>query len=76
MTGPLERDRGCVQSISYSYNGAFIVSMDRLVTKALVLGDFGFAVTLCLSAERYADAILLAVEGGAELLNNTQKAYF
>ena len=76
MTGPLERDRGCVQSISYSYNGAFIVSMDRLVTKALVLGDFGFAVTLCLSAERYADAILLAVKGGPELLNNTQKAYF
>ena len=50
--------------------------VDCLVAKALVLGDFGSAVSLCLSAERYADAILLAVEGGAELLNNTQKAYF
>ena len=50
--------------------------VDRLVTKALVLGDFSSAVSLCLSAEQYADAILLAVEGGTELLNNTQKAYF
>ena len=50
--------------------------MDRLVTKSLVLGDFGSAVSLCLPAERYAGAILLTVKGGPELLNNTQKAYF
>ncbi|KAF9460284.1 hypothetical protein BDZ94DRAFT_1223438 [Collybia nuda] len=49
---------------------------DRLVTKALVLGDFESAVTLCLSSERYADAILLAVRGGSDLLQRTQKAYF
>ena len=49
---------------------------DRLVTKALVLGDFESAVSLCLSTERYADAILLAVKGGPELLRKTQKAYF
>lgn len=49
---------------------------DRLVTKALVLGDFESAVSLCLSCERYADAILLAVRGGSELLQKTQKAYF
>lgn len=49
---------------------------DRLVTKALVLGDFESAVSLCLSSERYADAILLAVRGGPELLKRTQKAYF
>ncbi|EIN09101.1 WD40 repeat-like protein [Punctularia strigosozonata HHB-11173 SS5] len=49
---------------------------DRLVTKALVLGDFESAVTLCLSVERFADAILLAVKGGPELLAKTQKAYF
>ena len=34
---------------------------DRLVTKALVLGDFGGAISLCLSTEWYANAILLAV---------------
>jgi protein transport protein SEC31 len=49
---------------------------DRLVTKALVVGDFESAVSLCLSVERFADAILLAVKGGPELLARTQKAYF
>ncbi|KAF6753615.1 hypothetical protein DFP72DRAFT_1010406 [Ephemerocybe angulata] len=49
---------------------------DRLVTKALVLGDFESAVTLCLSSDRFADAILLAARGGPELLAKTQKAYF
>ncbi|OCH86016.1 hypothetical protein OBBRIDRAFT_783955 [Obba rivulosa] len=49
---------------------------DRLVTKALVLGDFESAVSLCLSTSRFADAILLAVKGGPELLQRTQKAYF
>ncbi|KAF8168890.1 hypothetical protein BJ912DRAFT_1048573 [Pholiota molesta] len=50
--------------------------IDRLVTKALVLGDFESAVSLCLSADRFADAILLAVRGGPELLQRTQRAYF
>ena len=50
--------------------------IDRLVTKALVLGDFDSAVALCLSSGRFADAILLAVRGGPELLQRTQKAYF
>ena len=49
---------------------------DRLVTKALVVGDFDSAVSLCLSVERFADAILLAVKGGPELLARTQKTYF
>ncbi|EAU82970.2 structural molecule [Coprinopsis cinerea okayama7 len=49
---------------------------DRLVTKALVLGDFESAVSLCLSSDRFADAILLAARGGPELLQKTQKAYF
>ncbi|CAL1708455.1 unnamed protein product [Somion occarium] len=49
---------------------------DRLVTKALVLGDFESAVSLCLSSDRFADAILFAVRGGPELLQSTQKAYF
>ncbi|KAI6026643.1 hypothetical protein BKA83DRAFT_95000 [Pisolithus microcarpus] len=49
---------------------------DQLVTKALVLGDFESAVELCLSTERYADALLLAIKGGQDLLQRTQKAYF
>ncbi|EJD05585.1 WD40 repeat-like protein [Fomitiporia mediterranea MF3/22] len=50
--------------------------IDRLITKSLVMGDFESAVTLCLSAERFADAILLAVKGGPELLQRTQQIYF
>ncbi|KAL5498571.1 SEC31 [Sanghuangporus vaninii] len=49
---------------------------DCLVTKSLVLGDFESAVSLCLATERFADAILLAVKGGPDLLQRTQKAYF
>ena len=49
---------------------------DHLITKALVLGDFDSAVALCLSAERFSDAILLAAKGGPELLKKTQAAYF
>ncbi|TFY75915.1 hypothetical protein EWM64_g8098, partial [Hericium alpestre] len=49
---------------------------DALVTKALVVGDFESAVALCLSSDRFADAILLAVKGGPELLARTQKTYF
>lgn len=51
-------------------------STDKLITKALVLGDFSSAVQLCLSTNRFADALLLAVRGGPDLLASTQKAYF
>lgn len=49
---------------------------DQLITKALVVGDFESAVSLCLSTDRFADAILLAARGGPQLLAHTQKAYF
>ena len=49
---------------------------DKLITKAIVLGDFESAVALCLSSSRFADAILLAVRGSPDLLQRTQKAYF
>ena len=49
--------------------------VDHLVTKALVLRDFGSAVSLCLCTEQYVDAILLC-EGGPKLLSNPQNAYF
>ncbi|EPQ27901.1 uncharacterized protein PFL1_04645 [Pseudozyma flocculosa PF-1] len=49
---------------------------DKLITRALVLGDFESAVSLCISSDRFADALLLAVRGGQDLLERTQKAYF
>ncbi|ODO08572.1 protein transporter SEC31 [Cryptococcus wingfieldii CBS 7118] len=50
--------------------------VDKLVTQALVVGDFKSAVDLCLASERFADALLLAVRGGPDLLHSTQNAYF
>ncbi|WWC86651.1 uncharacterized protein L201_001528 [Kwoniella dendrophila CBS 6074] len=50
--------------------------IDKLITQALVMGDFKSAVDLCLASERFADALLLAVRGGPDLLQSTQKAYF
>ncbi|KIJ09407.1 hypothetical protein PAXINDRAFT_17505 [Paxillus involutus ATCC 200175] len=38
--------------------------------------DLLSAIELCLSAERYTDAILLAIQGGDELLQRTQNVYF
>ncbi|PLW33232.1 hypothetical protein PCASD_09524 [Puccinia coronata f. sp. avenae] len=49
---------------------------DRLITRALVVGDFESAVALCISSERWADPLLLGVRGGPELLQKAQKAYF
>ncbi|KAJ1021086.1 hypothetical protein NDA16_003872 [Ustilago loliicola] len=49
---------------------------DKLITRALVLGDFDSAVSICINSDQFADAFLLAVRGGQELLAKTQKAYF
>ncbi|KAI9208496.1 uncharacterized protein BJ171DRAFT_419511 [Polychytrium aggregatum] len=50
--------------------------VDVLITRALILGDFETAVTVCLGADRLADAVMLAVCGGHELLERTQAEYF
>ncbi len=49
---------------------------DKLITRALVLGDFESAVSICINSDRFADAFLLAARGGEELLAKVQKAYF
>lgn len=50
--------------------------MDGLITQALLTGDFEGAVELCLHDNRMADSIILAIAGGSELLEKTQKKYF
>ncbi|XP_072514140.1 protein transport protein Sec31A isoform X3 [Salminus brasiliensis] len=49
--------------------------VDRLITQALLIGDFEAAVNLCLHDNRMADSIILAIAGGPELLEKTQKKY-
>jgi len=55
-------------------NGA--EDVDRLITQALVVGDFTSAVSLALATDRFADALLFALRGGSELLAQTQSTYF
>ncbi|XP_077441907.1 protein transport protein Sec31A isoform X2 [Vanacampus margaritifer] len=50
--------------------------MDGLITQALLSGDFEAAVELCLHDDRMADSIILAIAGGADLLEKTQRKYF
>lgn len=52
------------------------VDTDGLISQALLLGNFEGAVELCMRAERFADAIILAIAGGDNLLKETQKRYF
>uniref|UniRef100_A0A3Q3JI81 Protein transport protein Sec31A n=1 Tax=Monopterus albus TaxID=43700 RepID=A0A3Q3JI81_MONAL len=54
----------------------FLQDVDGLITQALLTGDFDGAVDLCLYDNRMADSIILAIAGGAELLEKTQKKYF
>ncbi|XP_060764283.1 protein transport protein Sec31A isoform X6 [Neoarius graeffei] len=49
--------------------------VDGLITQALLIGDFEAAVNLCLHDDRMADAIVLAIAGGPDLLEKTQKKY-
>ena len=49
---------------------------DRLITRAVVIGDFESAVELCLSTDKLSDALLFAICGGGDLLLKTQQAYF
>ncbi|XP_058267465.1 protein transport protein Sec31A isoform X9 [Hemibagrus wyckioides] len=62
-----------VQPISSNINAKRDV--DGLITQALLIGDFEAAVNLCLHDNRMADAIILAIAGGPELLEKTQKKY-
>lgn len=54
----------------------FLTDVDGLITQALLTGDFEGAVELCLHDNRLADSIILAIAGGPELLEKTQKNYF
>ncbi|XP_051958646.1 protein transport protein Sec31A [Xyrauchen texanus] len=48
---------------------------EGLISQALLVGNFEGAVDLCLNDGRFADAILLSISGGEELLKKTQQRY-
>ncbi|KAF9386751.1 protein transport protein S31 [Mortierella sp. AD011] len=50
--------------------------IDKKITRCIIAGDFESAVNVCLHDGRLSDALVLAICGGTELLERTQKAYF
>ncbi|XP_070613047.1 protein transport protein Sec31A isoform X1 [Erythrolamprus reginae] len=65
-----------LQPIKETFNISVTGDIDGLITQALLTGNFESAVDLCLHDNRMADAIILAIAGGQELLSKTQKKYF
>ncbi|KAG8454339.1 hypothetical protein GDO86_000831 [Hymenochirus boettgeri] len=59
-----------------TFNISVSGDVDGLITQALLTGNFESAVDLCLHDNRMADAIILAIAGGPDLLARTQKKYF
>lgn len=66
-------------------NATYVTSIKRLclisdpsglICQALLIGHTEAAVELCLQEDRYADAIVLAMTGGPDLLAKTQFRYF
>ncbi|NWV83524.1 SC31A protein, partial [Dasyornis broadbenti] len=63
-------------SAKTTFNISVSGDVDGLITQALLTGNFESAVDLCLHDNRMADAIILAIAGGQELLSRTQGKYF
>lgn len=54
----------------------YFSDVEGAITDALLLGNIELAVELCLKENRMADAIVLAMSGGPELLAKAQAKYF
>ncbi|XP_008939304.1 PREDICTED: protein transport protein Sec31A isoform X2 [Merops nubicus] len=63
-------------STKMTFNISVGEDVDGLITQALLMGSFESAVDLCLHDNRMADAVILAIAGGQELLARTQEKYF
>ncbi|XP_010295324.1 PREDICTED: protein transport protein Sec31A isoform X3 [Phaethon lepturus] len=65
-----------LRSAKMTFNISVSGDVDGLITQALLTGNFESAVDLCLHDNRMADAVILAIAGGQELLSRTQEKYF
>lgn len=50
--------------------------VEGAISDALLLGNIELAVALCIKEGKMADAIILAMSGGPELIAKTQTKYF
>jgi hypothetical protein len=65
-----------VPRIAWHDRGECFADTEGLICQALLLGNTEAAVELCLQNGRMADAIILAMTGGSDLLAKTQYHYF
>lgn len=56
-------------------NELLIPDEEGLITQAILLGNIEAAVSLCFLHKRYADAVILSMAGGPDLLAKTQYRY-
>jgi protein transport protein SEC31 len=49
---------------------------DRIISKAIVMGQYAKAVDVCLSEDRISDAFMLAICGGDKCIEKVKAAYF
>jgi len=49
---------------------------DGLITQALLTANFESAVDICIQHGRWAEAVILAIAGGPQLLSETEKRFF
>ncbi|NXI55964.1 SC31A protein, partial [Chloroceryle aenea] len=71
-----KQDTEDLGSVKKTFNISVSGDVDGLITQALLTGNFESAVDLCLHDNRMADAIILAIAGGQDLLSRTQEKYF
>ncbi|KAJ2721493.1 protein transport protein S31 [Coemansia sp. Benny D115] len=75
-----------IRALRIAFSGAFRIydkakdiaseDADGLITRAVLLGDIEAAVELCIEQELFADALILATCGSADLAARAQQAYF
>uniref|UniRef100_H2ZFZ8 Protein transport protein Sec31A n=1 Tax=Ciona savignyi TaxID=51511 RepID=H2ZFZ8_CIOSA len=71
------RSETCLVELSHSTGVlSLLKNIDSMISQALLIGDYEAAVDLCLHSNRMADAIVVAMAGGPELMEKTQKRYF
>lgn len=64
-----------LQEDLHEQEGTFDPAFDDAVQRALVVGDYKGAVAQCISANRMADALVIAHVGGASLWESTRDQY-
>lgn len=62
-------------SATFSLFGPESSETDRVITQAIIMGDFDTAVDICLRSNRLSDALLVSICGGPELVARTQEIY-